>query len=158
MNLLEIVAAQAVRPHLVSFDKPDVIRELVDALAAAGKIALDEAPAVAQAVLQREQKGSTAIGRGVAIPHALHPAAEQSVCAVFVSHDGVDFDSLDGDNTHLFFLLISPPEQAEAHVQSLQLIAGHLRDEVFCRFLTQAQTAEAIMQVLAEADLGELVP
>ena len=71
---------------------------------------------------------------------------------VAVSHEGVDFDSLDGEKVHLFFLLVSPPDRPGDHLRALENISRQLRDDTFCRFLKQSNTPEDIQQLLNEAD------
>ena len=69
-----------------------------------------------------------------------------------VSADGVDFESLDGAHVRLFFLLVSPPDQSERHLQVLETISRNLRNDTFCNFLTQSKTVDEIRQVLEDTD------
>ena len=105
-----------------------------------------------KAILKREELGSTGIGRGVAVPHTKHPSVDRLVGNVAISGGGVDFDSLDGEKVHLFFLLISPPDRPGDHLRALENISRQLRDDTFCRFLKQSKTVEDIQQLLDEAD------
>jgi PTS system fructose-specific IIA component/PTS system nitrogen regulatory IIA component len=88
----------------------------------------------------------------VAVPHTKHPSVDRLVGTVAVSGHGVDFESLDGDKVHLFFLLISPPDRPGDHLRALENISRRLRDETFCKFLRQSKTPEDIQQLLEEAD------
>ena len=88
----------------------------------------------------------------MAVPHTKHPSVDKLVGTVAVSGEGVDFDSLDGEKAHLFFLLISPPDRPGDHLRALEKISRQLRDDTFCRFLKQAKTADEIRQLLEEAD------
>src|SRR5262245_32483760 len=97
MKFVDFVHVDAIRASLDSDDKPGVIKELVSALAGAGKIKADEVESIVAAIMKREELGSTGIGRGVAVPHTKHPSVEKLVGTVGVSHGGVDFDSLDGE-------------------------------------------------------------
>ena len=75
-----------------------------------------------------------------------------------VSQDGIDFNSLDGENVHLFFLLVSPPDRPGDHLRALENITRHLREnEMFLKFLKQAKTSQDIQQLLEEADNSEFV-
>ena len=96
--------------------------------------------------------GTTGIGNGVAIPHAKHPAVDRVVATVGVGETGVDFGSLDGRSTRVFFLLVSPPDAPQDHLQALETVSRHLQEEFFRQFLSQAQTPSAILDVLSEAD------
>jgi mannitol/fructose-specific phosphotransferase system IIA component (Ntr-type) len=130
---------------------------MVQALLAANKIPQSEYESIVKAIMKREELGSTGIGRGVAVPHTKHPSIERLVGTVAVSPEGVDFDSLDGERVHLFFLLISPPDRPGDHLRALENVSRQLRDESFCKFLKQAKNTEDIVQLLEEADNNQFV-
>lgn len=157
MKFVDFVHVDAIRASLDSDDKETVIRELVTALAGAGKISADEVDSIVTAIMKREELGSTGIGRGVAVPHTKHPSVEKLVGTVGVSHGGVDFDSLDGEKVQLFFLLISPPDRPGDHLRALENISRQLRNDTFCKFLKQSKTAGDILQLLEEADNNQFV-
>jgi PTS system fructose-specific IIA component/PTS system nitrogen regulatory IIA component len=121
----------------------------------AGRIKAGEWEGIVQAVLNREELGTTGIGRGVAIPHSKHPSVEQLVGTVAVSRGGVDFASLDGEKVHVFVLLVSPSDRPGDHLRALENTARKLQNDTFCRFLKQARTAEEIRQLLDEADSNQ---
>jgi PTS system fructose-specific IIA component/PTS system nitrogen regulatory IIA component len=152
MKFADFVVPGAIRAELSAEDKEGVIREMVQSLLDAGGIEAKEFESIVKAILKREELGSTGIGRGVAVPHTKHPSVDKLVGTVAVSGEGVDFDSLDGDKAHLFFLLISPPDRPGDHLRALEKISRQLRDDTFCRFLKQAKTADEIRQLLEEAD------
>ncbi len=152
MKFADFISPEAIRADLAADDKEGVIREMVQALLDAGKIEAGETESIVRAILNREELGSTGIGRGVAVPHTKHPSVDQLVGTVAVSHEGVDFDSLDGEKVYLFFLLISPLDRPGDHLRALENISRQLRDDTFCRFLKQAKTPEDIRQLLDEAD------
>jgi PTS system nitrogen regulatory IIA component len=152
MKFSEFVVPQAIKAELSADDKEGVIREMVQALQTANGIEAKEAENIVKAVLKREELGSTGIGRGVAVPHAKHASVDRLIGTVAVSNEGVDFDSLDGEKAHLFFLLISPPDRPGDHLRALEKISRQLRDDTFCRFLKQAKSPEDIRQLLEEAD------
>jgi PTS system fructose-specific IIA component/PTS system nitrogen regulatory IIA component len=72
--------------------------------------------------------------------------------AVAVSREGVDFDSLDGEKVHLFFMLISPPDRPGDHLRALENVSRQLREDQFCKFLKQAKTPAEILHLLDDAD------
>jgi len=152
MKFADFIVAPAIRSELTADEKEGVIREMVQALLDAGGIEKDEFESIVKAILKREELGSTGIGRGVAVPHTKHPSVDRLVGTVAVSNEGVDFDSLDGEKVHLFFLLISPPDRPGDHLRALENISRQLRDDTFCRFLKQSKTKEDIQQLLDEAD------
>lgn len=152
MNFADFISKDAIRTQLAADDKEGVIREMATALLEANQIAEEQFDSIVEAVLKREELGSTGIGRGVAVPHTKHPTVDKLCGAVAVSEAGVDFDSLDGDKVHLLFLLVSPPDRPGDHLRALENISRQLRDDSFCSFLKQSKTADDIWQLLEEAD------
>jgi PTS system fructose-specific IIA component/PTS system nitrogen regulatory IIA component len=152
MKFSDFVCPEAIRANLKAEDKEGVIREMVQALAAAGKIAEEQFESICKAIMSREEFGSTGIGRGVAVPHTKHPSVDRLVGTTAVSPDGVDFASLDGEKVQLLFLLISPPDRPGEHLRALESITRRLRDETFCKFLKQSTSPEEIRQILEESD------
>lgn len=152
MKFADFITPEAIQSDLKADDKEGVIREMVQALVEAGRIRAADYESIVKAILNREELGSTGIGRGVAVPHTKHPSVDRLVGSVAVSREGVDFDALDGEKVNLFFLLISPQDRPGDHLRALENIARQLRDDTFCRFLKQAKSAEEIRQLLEEAD------
>lgn len=152
MKFADFIATEAIQADLAADAKPGVIREMVQALCDAGRIAKDEVEDIIRKVMDREELGSTGIGRGIAVPHAKHAAVDRLIGAVAVSREGVDFDSLDGEKVYIVFLLISPKDRPGDHLRALENISRQLRNETFCRFLRQAKTANDIRLLLDEAD------
>lgn len=152
MKFAEFIRKDAIRTELEAVEKEAVIREMAGALMQAGSISDDQFDSVVEAILKREELGSTGIGRGVAVPHTKHPTVDRLCGAVAVSQDGVEFDSLDGEKVHLLFLLVSPPDRPGDHLRALENISRQLRNDTFCRFLKQAKTADDVWQLLEEAD------
>lgn len=157
MKFCDFVKTEAIRSSLEASDKEGVIRELVDSLVESGQLGADNQESIVQAILKREELGSTGIGRGIAVPHTKHPSVEKPVGTVGVSPAGVDFQSLDGEVVQLFFMLISPPDQPNEHLRALENISKQLQDETFCRFLKQSKTSEDVQQILEEADNNQFV-
>jgi PTS system fructose-specific IIA component/PTS system nitrogen regulatory IIA component len=152
MKFADFISPEAIRAELAADNKESVIREMVQALVDVGRIQPDQYESIVRAILNREELGSTGIGRGVAVPHTKHPSVGHLVGTVAVSRGGVDFDALDGEKVHLFFLLVSPLDRPGDHLRALENISRQLRDDTFCRFLKQAKTQEDIRQLLEEAD------
>lgn len=152
MKFSEFVCQDAVTTSLSATDRDGIIAELVDTLVASGGLSADHRDSIVAATIAREELGTTGIGNGVAIPHAKHPAVDRVVATVGVGAAGVDFGSLDGRSTRVFFLLVSPPDAPQDHLQALETVSRHLQEEFFRQFLSQAQTPSAILDVLSEAD------
>lgn len=155
MDFADFISKKAILPRLEATDKEGAIREMVQSLVDAAEIAADQFDSIVQKVIDREQLGSTGIGRGVAVPHTKHPSVEKLCGTVAVSEAGVEFASLDGDPVHLLFLLVSPPDRPGDHLRALENVSRQLRDDQFCRFLRQSQTSEDIWQLLEEADSNQ---
>lgn len=152
MKFADFICREAVNADLNADDKESVIREMVASLLEAKQIKEDESDSIVKAILKREELGSTGIGRGVAVPHTKHPSVDRLIGAVAVSHTGVDFDSLDGEQVQLFFLLVSPPDRPGDHLRALENISRQLRNDTFCRFLKLSKTPQDILQNLDDAD------
>lgn len=157
MKFSDFVERHAVTADLSADTKEGVIRAMVQSLIDAGKLEVAEQEGIVKAILKREELGSTGIGRGVAVPHTKHTSVKKLVGAVAVSHEGVDFDSLDGEKVYLFFMLISPHDRPSDHLRALENVSRQLRDDSFCKFLKNATTAEQILQLLDEADNNQFV-
>jgi nitrogen PTS system EIIA component len=157
MKFVDFVSRDAIRTSVEAETKEEVINAMASALLEAGKIDPDQHAGIVEAILKREELGSTGIGRGVAVPHTKHPSVKELVGTVAVSEAGVDFDSLDGDKVHLLFMLISPPDRPGDHLRALENISRQLRDETFCRFLKQSKKPDDVWQLLEEADNNQFV-
>ena len=152
MKFSDFVAPDAIRSHLAAGSKESVIREMIQALVDAGRIAAGDQEGIVRAIMKREDLGSTGIGRGVAVPHTKHPSVNRLVGTVAVSPAGIEFESLDGEPVHLIFLLVSPPDRPGDHLRALESISRQLRDESFCRLLKAAKGPVEIQHLLEEAD------
>ncbi|MCX7392675.1 MAG: PTS sugar transporter subunit IIA [Planctomycetales bacterium] len=156
MKLCDFVVQAAVIPNMPAGSKESAIRLMVAALQNTGSIKESDTEGIVAAILKREELGSTGIGRGVAVPHTKHPSVDKLIAAIAVSNVGVDFASLDGEAVYVMFLLISPPDRPGDHLRGLENISRHLRNEKFCKFLRQCNTAERIWELLTEADNNEI--
>jgi PTS system nitrogen regulatory IIA component len=150
LKITDFLAAARIIPDLKGRDKKAVLKELADWLADQER-ALD-AQRLFDTLLEREKISSTAIGEGVAIPHG-KAAGVGKVCGVFArSLQGVDFNSLDGGPTFLFFVLIAPEDSAADHLKALARISRLLKDGSFRTRLMQGRTPEEIFNVIVEED------
>ena len=157
MKFADFVNNDAICAELKADHKEGTIREMAAALVKAGEVSEGDLEGIVQAILKREELGSTGIGRGIAVPHTKHPSVDKLVGTVAVSHQGVDFNSLDGEKVQLFILLISPPDRPGDHLRALENISRQLRDDNFCKFLKKSKTAAEIRQLLEEADNNQFV-
>jgi PTS system fructose-specific IIC component/PTS system nitrogen regulatory IIA component len=146
MALIDLIVPEVVKVPLESKDKPDVLRELVQVLKNAGSI--DDYEAVLAAVQEREFKQSTGLEQGIAVPHCKTEAVSTLQVALGIAPEGIDFDSLDGKPTKLFFLLVASPNQAGPHVQALADVARLARSHAICKALMNAQNPEEVIELL----------
>jgi len=156
MKLQEIVHDRAIIPDLEANARDEVVAELVDTLITTGAAAPELRQELIDAVLERERKGSTGFGRGVAVPHVKHDSVERISAAVGLSQKGVDFNSLDKQPVYSVFLLLSPIDKPEEHLQAMEIIFKHLSQDTFRRFLRQATNVEEVRTLLEEADSQRL--
>jgi PTS system fructose-specific IIA component/PTS system nitrogen regulatory IIA component len=156
MNLSEFVVRETIVSDLAADTKEGAIREMVAGLTAAGHINNSDEEGAIQAILKREEQGTTGIGRGVAVPHTKHGSTKRLIGTIAVSRKGVDFSSLDGEPVQILFLLVSPTDRPGDHLRALETISRHLRNENFCRFLRQSKTKEQISELIEEADQNQL--
>ncbi len=150
MKIMEFLSKKAITADLKATDKEGVIREMVDLLAKADDIKNKED--LVKALLTRESLGSTGIGQGIGIPHAKSANAKNLVAAFGLSHEGVNFDSLDGEPVYIFFLLIAPEESAGPHLKALARISRMLKDKYFREMLKKAKDDKEILRIIQEED------
>ena len=156
MKLSNFVMAKAVVPRLASTKRDEAIKELIDALVAAGAVNKAIRGELLKMIIDREQKGSTGFGKGVAVPHVKHAKIKKMTAAIGVSQQGVDFNALDTAPVYSIVLLLSPENQPDEHLQAMENIFSHLQQDTFRRFLRQATDAEAVMELLHDADTQQL--
>ncbi|NLJ47008.1 MAG: PTS sugar transporter subunit IIA [Treponema sp.] len=148
MALIDLIREDVVRVPLAAGSKEGIIRELIQTLAAAGKVSDPEA--AARAVLDREAKGSTGLEEGVAVPHGKTPAVQSLAIAVGVAPRGVDFAALDGKPSHLFFVILAPPDQSGPHIEALAEIARLCRSKAFCRTLISSRDPKEVVELFQD--------
>jgi nitrogen PTS system EIIA component len=103
-------------------------------------------------LVERESLASTAIGEGVAIPHGKLPVVGEIVACLGRARAGVDFDSMDGLPTYLFFVLVAPESSTGAHLKALARISRVFKDADFRRRLLAAPDRESMYQVVSDED------
>jgi fructose-specific phosphotransferase system IIA component len=146
MALIDLVVDKIVKIPLESKDKPDVLRELVQKLKGAGEI--NDSDTVLKAVQEREDKQSTGLTDGIAVPHAKTAAVSKLKLAIGIAPDGIDFDSVDGQPAKLIFLLLAPPGMSGPHVEALAEIAKLAHSKSLCNALCSAANAQEVVKLL----------
>jgi PTS system nitrogen regulatory IIA component len=150
MKITDILSEAMVVPALAGRSKAEVIEEL--AVVVTRQHAEIDHRRLVQALEDRERLNSTALGDGVAIPHGKLGGVKRVVAAFGRSVPGIDFSSLDGKPTHLFFLLVAPEDSAGAHLKALARISRLLKDEAFRARLMQASDAADLYRTIRTED------
>ncbi|HJN80125.1 MAG TPA: PTS sugar transporter subunit IIA, partial [Phycisphaerales bacterium] len=136
--------------------RDEVIGALMDLLVEAGEVSTDDRDDFVKAVIKRDNRGSTGFGNGVAVPHLKQASVKKVIVAIANVSDGIDFNALDGNPVHSIFLLLSPEDQPELHLEAMEAVFGSLSQETFRRFLRQATTVKEIVTLLKDADSRQL--
>ena len=150
MRIAEFLREDLVFPDLASTDKAGVLGELCAGLARAWPSL--PAAKLSETLLEREKLGSTGIGEGVAIPHGKLPGIPGLIAAFARSIKGVDFASIDGKPTHLFFVLFAPDNSAGLHLKALARISRLFKQPQFRQAILAADGAAGIFRLISEED------
>src|SRR6476469_928908 len=150
MKIVDLLRRELIVPSLKATDKRGILEELA-AHVAAQSPKIDRG-ALSRVLIEREQLASTAIGEGVAIPHGKLPAVTEIVACLGRVPGGIDFDSMDGQPTFLFFVLVAPDNSTGAHLKALARISRVFKDPEFRRRLMAAPDAETMYHVVADED------
>jgi mannitol/fructose-specific phosphotransferase system IIA component (Ntr-type) len=156
MKLSDFIVSEAIVPQLEATERDAAINELVDSVIKAGVADASIREELIKAILEREKKGSTGFGKGVAVPHVKHVKITKMAATIGVSQKGVDFNALDKEPVYSVVLLLSPLDKPDDHLQAMENIFSNLQKDTFRRFLRQATTTEEVTDLLHEADTQQL--
>lgn len=146
----DLFSLKAVIPDLQAPGRDEALEEMVKGAVASGVLPRTRRSQVLEALLEREKRGSTGLGRGIAIPHAKIAGLRAHAGLVARSAAGLDFRAIDGERVHVLVMLISPDTRQEEHLATLRWVSLMARDPDFVSFIRQARTAEDIFEVLRE--------
>lgn len=152
MRFSDLLQPEAVKVPLDAATRDDAIRELVGLLVESGSIPPNEAQALTEAVLAREQQRSTGIGEGLAVPHAKSQGIRSIAMAAGTLRQPVDFQSIDRQPVRLVCMIVAPTDRIADHIQALARVSrlfssAHARESAF-----GASSAEALRAVFMSAD------
>lgn len=150
MKIVEFLNEKAISANLKATDKNGAINEMIDLLARAEGIRNKDE--IVKILLARESLGSTGIGLGIGIPHGKSNTVKRLVAALGISKRGVDFDALDGEPVHIFFLLVAPEDSAGPHLKALARISRLLKDRYFRDYLRQLTDEKSIYKAVKDED------
>lgn len=151
MKIHGLLTEETILPELTSTGRDEVLQEMVRFLKEKERIQKDQE--LYEKLIQREKLGSTAIGDGIAIPHCKLKEIEEPLLMLALSRKGVHFESMDGKPTHVFFLVVSPPDNPSVNLQILAAVA-HLARKASSlqKKLLQARTPGRIIEVIREIE------
>jgi len=150
MKLLEFLNADHITLELAARDKRSAIKEMVD-LICVNAPAIDREIELAS-VLKREEAISTAIGDGIAIPHAKCERVSKAMVAFGRAPGGIEFSAPDGKPVDLIFLIISPQRDAGMQLKILALLARLFKDKNFTQSLREAKNVQDVLEVVGRFD------
>ncbi|HEY6996581.1 MAG: PTS sugar transporter subunit IIA [Candidatus Binatia bacterium] len=149
MKITDFLSRETIVPALASREKNAALEEMAGYLGSTHQLDKNK---VLKVLLERERISTTAIGEGVAIPHGKLNGVERVVGVFARSPEGIDFASLDGAPTHLFFVLVAPENAAADHLKALARISRLLKDEAFRRRLMAGQSSQELYTTILEED------
>ncbi len=149
MKILDMLHPGAIIPDLKAQDKKGILEELATAISGVTRQTPKE---LLKVLMDREQLGSTGIGEGIGIPHGKIKGLTSMVIGFGLSKRGVDFDSIDGRPTHMFFTLITPDQSTGLHLKLLARISRILKNDGFKSRLMRAASAEDIYTIIQSED------
>jgi len=150
MRILDFLSYDSVIASLNAGTKDEVLVELVEPVARE-KSSIDR-DILIRTLIDRENLGSTGIGGGLAIPHGTFDGLDDLVASFGKSSAGIDFNSMDNEPTHLFFLLVAPKNSAGEHLKALARISRLFKDPILKRDLLRAESADEIFRLLEVSD------
>lgn len=146
MEVNEFINQNLIKMNLKSEDKDSVIKEMIEIMEK-NEIITDKEEVIKKA-MEREAKGTTGVGKGVAIPHVKSNAVKRPAVAFGRSDKGIDYGSMDEKPSHLFFLITVPEESHDEHLKLLAQLSRNLVHDDFRDSLLEAETAEKVMEIL----------
>ncbi|WP_163468961.1 fructose-specific PTS transporter subunit EIIC [Fusobacterium sp. IOR10] len=148
--LKSMITKECISLNLTAKSKNDVIDELVNMLFENGK--LNDPKEYKAQILKREEESSTGLEEGIAIPHAKTAAVKVPTVAIGISKDGVDFNSLDGEPSKLFFMIAAPANAKDSHIEVLSQLSTSLLDDDIREGVLNAKSKEEIINILLKSE------
>ncbi len=146
----KLVEGAALIEELQAVNKEDALKEMLGAAEGVGAFKKSARKALQKRLSEREAIGSTGLGNSVAVPHVKGESVQDITLVLARCHAGLEWQAIDGRAVHVLFLLVSPSDEPESHLQCLRWIAGLARNADFRRFLLDAGDGDAIRDLLLE--------
>ncbi len=152
MRLGDFILEEAIIRELRPASKREALAEMVQHFVDAGCLEPGAVESVVDALMEREEIGSTAIGHGVAIPHAKHKAVQRLIGAYAHSSEGLEFDALDGRPVKSVFLILWPDGVIGPHLEAIAQISTLIKRQTWLRRLLTCSERRDIVDLFAEVD------
>lgn len=146
VKITDYMSEELILLNLKAKNKDEALKELSALIGKSEKI--EKKDVIYKALLERENLGSTGIGKGVAIPHAKTDAAESLTIAFGISKEGVDFKSLDQEKVKIFFVFASPFKDSQIYLKVLARISRLIRDENFREKLLNCENTKEVLECI----------
>jgi len=157
MKITDLLKKEGIELNAAAADQNAAIDKMIELHSKVGN--LKDAGAFKEAILAREAKGSTAIGMGIAVPHGKSAAVAKAGLTAITIPSGIDYKSLDGNPSNLFFMIAAPDTAADTHLEVLSKLMTLLMDQSFAKQLVEAKTPEEFLSIIdkkeAEKDKAE---
>ncbi|MCP3031352.1 fructose-specific PTS transporter subunit EIIC [Halobacillus sp. A1] len=153
MRITDLLTKDTILLNMTASSKPEAIDELIGKLDQAGK--LNDRDGYKQAIEEREQQSTTGIGEGIAIPHAKTASVKEPAIAFGRSQEGLDYESLDGQPTNLFFMIAASEGANQAHLETLSSLSSFLMDKNFREKLETAKTEDDVIEAINAKEAEE---
>ncbi|WP_368993846.1 fructose-specific PTS transporter subunit EIIC [Caldifermentibacillus hisashii] len=150
MKVTELLRKDIMLMDLQSTTKNEVIDEMIASLEKHHVI--NNADQFKEAILKREEQATTGLGNGIAMPHAKTAAVNEATVLFAKSNKGVDYESLDGKPTYLFFMIAVPDGLYDTHLQALAALSRSLLDEKFIEGLKSAKTPDEVVNIFRKRE------
>ena len=151
VKITDYITEDLIDLDLKSKNRESILVELSKLLERSKNILVEDND-IYKALVDREKLGSTGIGKGVAIPHARTESAKERTVAFGISRKGIDFNSMDDEEVHIFFVFASPNKDSQIYLKVLARISRLIREENFRQNLMDCKTAKEVIACIAEKE------
>lgn len=152
MRITDILSAESVNLNGSATDKQDVLNQMVDLMAASGKVS--DRAFYLKSVFAREEEGTTGVGEGIAIPHGRGGVSKPGLAAMYLPK-GVDYAALDDQPVDLIFLIAAPEGANNLHIDILSKLSMMLMDEDFTNSLRKAHSVKEFLRLIDDAETAK---
>ena len=150
MRITDLLSKESIKLNLSSKTKPDVIDEMVDLVNASGN--LNDKQEYKEAILAREELSTTAVGEGIAIPHAKTKAVKKACLAAGITKEGIDYEAFDGSLSNLFFMIAAPDGANNTHLEVLSRLSTILMDADFKNSLIDSKSVDEFLSLIDQKE------